>query len=40
MDEGRVDAGYVLVIALRGPSQESSFIQVDPGTFTLVFSCL
>lgn len=34
-----MDAGYALVVALRGPSQESSFMQADPGTFTLVFSC-
>lgn len=38
MDGGCVDAGYILVIAVRGPSQASSSIQVDPGTFTLVFS--
>lgn len=40
MDEKCVDADCVLVVALRGPSQGSSFIQVDPGTLAFVFSCL
>lgn len=39
-DEGPVGAGCVLAIALRGPSQESSFIEFDAGTFPLLFSCL
>lgn len=40
MDERCVDVDCVLVVALRGPSQGSSFIQVDPGTLAFVFSCL
>lgn len=35
-----MDAGCVLVVALRGPSQGRSFVQVDPGTLAFVFSCL
>lgn len=35
-----MDVGCVLVVALRDPSQESSSIQVDPGTLAFVLSCL